>query len=236
MAVVSVACVYLSLLVSLTNAQFQLSFGTPTPPKPTTPRPTLPGGFDPACRDKINNCKNYGADSCTGIYKEWAQNNCESTCGFCKSLPTQPPQCVDKRSDCQDFDDSACTDPSYRSWAEDNCRRHCRLCTASQLMALDAMTTRATTLPPNLCVDKVDCTRYGQDACSVDKYGKWGQENCARYCGICQGVATPPPLCVDKNPDCARYQSDLCTNPGFSSFAEENCRKFCNKCGKLVSV
>jgi len=215
----------------VTTGQFVLSFGTPTPAPPTTPRPTLPGGYDPACRDAIDNCKNYGSDSCRGVYLEWANKNCEATCGFCKPLPTQPPACVDKLPNCETFDDQACVDQTYRAWAEENCRRHCRLCTASQLASIDRMTTQPTTIPPFLCVDKVDCTMYGRDACSVDKYGTWGQENCARYCGICQGVATPPPLCVDKNPDCARYQSDLCSNAGFSSFVDENCRKFCNRCG-----
>jgi len=223
---VAVTC--LSLLASLANGQFVLSFGSPTPPVPTTPRPTLPGGYDPACKDAIDNCKNYGTSACTGIYAEWAQNNCEAYCGFCKPLPTAPPPCVDALPNCDTYDVKSCTDPKFRGWAEENCRLYCRLCTASQLAVLT--TTRKPTLSPVNCVDKVDCKLYGRDACSMDKYGLWGQENCPLYCGICQGVPTPPPLCVDKNPNCAQYQSDLCTNTGFTGFVDENCRKHCNRC------
>lgn len=225
-----VVCVYLALVVVVVDAQFQLSFGNPTQAVPTTPRPTLPGGYDPACRDAISDCDNYGSDSCQGIYKSWAEKNCEATCNFCKPLATQPPQCVDALPNCHDYETAACSQPTYKSWAEKNCRKYCRFCTASQLAGVDALTTQPTTLPPSQCQDKVDCTLYGQDACAIDKYGTWGQENCARFCGICQGVATPPPLCVDKNANCALYQADLCSAPSFESFVKENCLKFCNKC------
>lgn len=220
-------CLLMGVVV---DAQFQLSFGTPAPAVPTTPRPTLAGGYDPACKDAIKDCKNYGQDSCKGVYLTWAQKNCEATCGFCRPLPTQPPPCVDALPNCADFETSTCTSPTYRPWAEENCRKYCRLCSASQLNSADALTTMPTTLPPSLCVDKVDCTLYGQDACNVNVYGTWGQENCPKYCGICQGIATPPPLCADKSPSCSLYQSDLCSNAGFDAFVKENCLKFCNRC------
>jgi len=223
----SVVCM-VAVWAAHADAGFLLSFGSTSAPRPTTPRPTLPGGYDPVCRDNINDCKNYGSDSCRGVYLTWAQKNCEATCGFCRPLPTNPPPCVDLMNNCKDFEDTMCTDMSYRPWAEKNCRKYCRLCTASQLQQI--VTTRATMRPPSQCVDKVDCALYGQDACSLDKYGTWGQENCALFCGICRGVPTPPALCVDKSPNCASYQQDLCSNTDFDSFVASNCLKFCRKC------
>lgn len=219
------ACVTLRV-----EGQFQLSFGSPAPPAPVTARPTLPGGYDPACKDTIDNCGSYGSDACSGVYLSWAQKNCEATCGFCKTLPTNPPPCVDALPNCESYEQATCSDSTYRSWAEQNCRRYCHLCTASQEAQVMAHTTRATTLSPYQCVDKVDCKLYGRDACSSDIYGNWGRENCALYCGFCQGVATPPPLCADKNPNCAMYQSDLCSNPSYDLFVEGNCMKFCQRC------
>jgi len=224
-----VLCVVLcvSLRTFSVSADFVLSFGNPTPPVPTTPRPTLPGGIDPACKDKIANCANYGSDSCTGQYTTWARRNCEATCGFCKPPPTAPPPCVDKLADCSTYEQSACSDPKFRPWAISNCRAYCRECTASQLAAIDAAKT---TLPPSQCVDKVECSLYGKDACNPAVYGKWGEENCALYCGFCTGVPTPPAPCMDINNNCAGYQSDICTNPDYSQWIDKNCRKFCGVC------
>merc|ERR1712110_1072754 len=179
-----VLCVVLcvSMVISV-GAEFVLSFGNPTPAAPTTPRPTLPGGFDPACKDKISNCATY--------------------------------------------QQSSCTDPKFRPWALENCRAYCRECTASQLAVIDAAKT---TLPPTQCVDKVECSRYGQDACNPAVYGTWGEENCALYCGFCTGVPTPPTPCMDVNSNCAGYQSDICTNPDYDQWVGDNCRKFCGIC------
>ncbi|RUS80906.1 hypothetical protein EGW08_011342 [Elysia chlorotica] len=145
-------------------------------------------------------------------------------------MPTQPPPCVDKLPDCATYESGSCTSPSYRAWAEENCRAHCRFCTSNQLAALDALTTRATTRSPATCVDLVDCSRYGQDACNPALYGDWGAQNCPAFCGICQGVATPGAPCADTRADCNMFQSDLCTNALFSGFVDGNCRKFCGKC------
>ncbi|XP_060605064.1 CCN family member 3-like isoform X2 [Ruditapes philippinarum] len=50
--------------------------GVPTPPSP--------GGGSTGCADKLNNCAQYQADSCT-TYKSWATENCAKTCNLCSS-------------------------------------------------------------------------------------------------------------------------------------------------------
>ncbi|XP_067656439.1 uncharacterized protein [Haliotis asinina] len=304
----------LVVVAFLGRAAAQLVFYTPTPPNvgptlgPVGPTlgpvaPTLApvgtGGFDPNCKDKIDNCKLFGADSCKEPYDGWAKANCANTCKYCIATdsgimraiegrrmnlsalvvvaflgraaaqlvfytptppnvgptlgpvgptlgpvaptlapvgtggfdprPTKaPPPCKDVLKNCDQYDKKSCTDPAFKQWAEDNCRYYCRLCPPAELSMVDSMTTP---IPAALCKDKLDCRLYGRDVCNNAQYVHWAKESCPAYCGICSGVPTPPPACVDKIPDCARYQKSTCTNPAFTIWVQDNCRKFCNKCG-----
>jgi len=219
---------FLVLAVAVASAWgqgFQLSFGTQGPQQPAAP--TRPfGAFDPNCADKIQNCYAYGADACKGQYRNWAAENCELTCGFCVGPATTPPPCIDVLDNCAGFEKDACTSPDYSQWAHANCRRTCRLCPASVLAQLDAMTT---TIPPSQCVDKVDCRLYTKSACS-GTFEHWAHENCANYCGFCQGVATTKP-CLDTRPNCAQYDKDMCTNPQYKIWVDDNCPQYCGRCG-----
>ncbi|XP_035826806.1 uncharacterized protein LOC101848762 [Aplysia californica] len=99
------------------------------PPYIPTQAPKMTPAPDP-CKDQINDCNKYGADSCTN-YKDWAQKNCQLTCGFCTtSVPTIPPPCVDKLPDCPNYDVTSCVG-TYKSWAMDNCRKYCGYCAPS---------------------------------------------------------------------------------------------------------
>lgn len=195
------------------------------------------------CRDKIDNCSQYGRSACTN-YEPWARDNCLAYCGFCVGPPTTPVPCADKLDDCQSFGKQVCTDPKYAPWVLANCRYFCRQCTDEQIAIADSKTT---TLPPPACVNKLDnCPRYGQKACT--NFKPWAQDNCRYYCRFCTPeqllaadskttttsttttttIATPGIPCVDKLPHCDVYDDAMCTT--YRPWAEENCRAYCLIC------
>lgn len=215
------ACLLLAALLPCVRGQFQLVFGTNGPPMPTL----APGGFDPNCADQIENCAAFGSTSCSGQYEQWARDNCALTCAYCVGPATTPPPCVDVLDNCDSYGTESCTNADYSAWANENCRRTCRLCSAEVLAQLDALTTQ---LPPERCVDVVDCRLYGQSACTGD-YASWAEENCMNYCGICQGADNSKP-CLDSRPNCDQYDKDMCTNPQYAIWVEDNCPQHCGKC------
>ncbi|CAC5419038.1 unnamed protein product [Mytilus coruscus] len=179
------------------------------------------------CKDKLPNCFAFKKDSCQAPYEKWAHDYCPLYCGFCQGPPTPAPACEDTKSDCESYQKTVCTDDVYRQWSYDNCRYYCRLCTPAQLALKDS---QITTLPPALCVDKLDdCKLYGKDSCTGE-YSGWAKENCRRFCGFCVGLPTPAPPCRDVIPNCNRYQKDTCTDIKYKGWAEENCNKFCGFC------
>ncbi|XP_052100630.1 mucin-2-like isoform X2 [Mytilus californianus] len=179
------------------------------------------------CKDKLPNCFAFKKDSCKAPYEKWAHDYCPLYCGFCQGPPTPAPACEDTKSDCDSYQKSVCTDDVYRQWSYDNCRYYCRLCTPAQLALKDS---QITTLPPALCVDKLDdCKLYGKDSCTGE-YSGWAKENCRRFCGFCVGLPTPAPPCRDVIPNCNRYQKNTCTDIKYKGWAEENCNKFCGFC------
>uniref|UniRef100_K1Q9Y7 ShKT domain-containing protein n=1 Tax=Magallana gigas TaxID=29159 RepID=K1Q9Y7_MAGGI len=186
------------------------------------------------CRDKIDNCSQYGRSACTN-YEPWARDNCLAYCGFCVGPPTTPVPCADKLDDCQSFGKQVCTEPKYAPWVLANCRYFCRQCTA-----------------PPACVNKLDnCPRYGQKACT--NFKPWAQDNCRYYCRFCTPeqllaadskttttsttttttIATPGIPCVDKLPHCDVYDDAMCTT--YRPWAEENCRAYCLICTPSAS-
>ncbi|XP_013415041.1 uncharacterized protein LOC106176982 isoform X1 [Lingula anatina] len=94
--------------------------GVPVPPMPTPP---LPGGGPSTCADKLSNCAAYGDEACTGVYEDWAKENCAKTCNFCGGSST----CADKLSNCAAYGDEACTGV-YEAWAKENCAKTCNFC------------------------------------------------------------------------------------------------------------
>ncbi|XP_071167719.1 uncharacterized protein [Mytilus edulis] len=206
---------FLSLAFTQIYGQgFQLFFGTTQAAKTE-------------CKDKLPNCFAFKKDSCQAPYLKWAQDYCPNYCGFCVGPPTPAPACEDTKSDCQSYQKSVCTDNAYKQWSYDNCRYYCRLCTPAQLAMKDS---QVTTLPPALCVDKLDdCKLYGKSSCTGE-YSSWAKENCRRYCGFCVGLPTPTPPCRDVIPNCNRYQRDTCTSTKYKGWAEENCSKYCGFC------
>ncbi|CAG5128552.1 unnamed protein product [Candidula unifasciata] len=180
------------------------------------------------CLDKIPDCQVYGQGACSGDYETWARQNCAATCGFCIPVTTQPPPCTDFLDNCESYGKTTCETAEYVSWALTNCRAYCRFCTAAQLTELDA---RKTTIPPELCLDKLDCDMYGDYICKDKDYAGWATTNCPLYCGFCKGIPTPPKPCVDTQPDCPLYGSDVCSNPEYTTWVKDHCAKFCGLCG-----
>ncbi|CAC5419041.1 unnamed protein product [Mytilus coruscus] len=97
------------------------------------------------CEDKLDNCLSFGNDSCVGKYEVFARENCNRYCGYCQGAPTPAPACEDKKTDCEKYPKSTCTDQRYKQWAYDNCYYYCRLCTPEQLRIKDS---QITTIPP----------------------------------------------------------------------------------------
>ncbi|XP_011454420.3 zonadhesin [Magallana gigas] len=192
---------------------------TTTTPKPTTPtpRPTTPTPkpTTPTPRPTTPTPKPTTPTS-------RPTTTTASTTTSTASTTTAAP-CIDKRQDCHDYGQSICSNSVYLSWTLQNCRYFCRKCTPEQLSIIDSKTT---TIPPELCVDKVDnCQTYSPTVCT--QYRTWARENCLNYCDFCQGNG---PKCVDKISNCNAYGADVCTQPQYRAWAASNCKSFCQLC------
>ncbi|XP_055955740.1 uncharacterized protein LOC126815624 [Patella vulgata] len=87
---------------------------------PTTKIITAHATAAAACVDTIPNCEFYSINDC-GSYPQWAKSNCQRYCNLC-------PSCVDKLTNCDNFDASVCVTPNYAQWAKENCARKCNMC------------------------------------------------------------------------------------------------------------
>ncbi|XP_063397551.1 uncharacterized protein LOC134681842 isoform X2 [Mytilus trossulus] len=97
------------------------------------------------CKDLIN-CRPYPKESicpASSSYHAWANVRCKMYCGFC-IVSTPPPSCVDKISNCNEYDADLCTNPLYRLFKEDNCQLFCGLC---KIAATIPSTTPPTPVP-----------------------------------------------------------------------------------------
>lgn len=45
---------------------------------------TTTPGLARLCRDKLNECADFGKDACVGIFRAWAEENCPVFCNLCK--------------------------------------------------------------------------------------------------------------------------------------------------------
>ncbi|CAG2224513.1 unnamed protein product [Mytilus edulis] len=138
----------------------------------------------------MDNCLAFGKDSCGGKYEAFARENCARYCGYCKGDPTPAPACENKKTDCEKYPKSTCSDPRYKQWANDNCYYYCRLCTPEQLRIKDSQLTTVppasnpTPAPP--CRDLAsNCQQYEKSTCTDQKYRGWAETNCNKYCGFC---------------------------------------------------
>ncbi|XP_013415044.1 protein jagged-1b isoform X4 [Lingula anatina] len=152
--------------------------GVPVPPMPTPP---LPGGGPSTCADKLSNCAAYGDEACTGVYEDWAKENCAKTCNFCGGSST----CADKLSNCAAYGDEACTGV-YEAWAKENCAKTCNFCGG---VPVPPMPTPPLPGGVSSCVNKAtNCDAYGDSACT--QYAAWAKENCAKMCNLCGGSSS----------------------------------------------
>lgn len=109
---------------------------TPLPQAGLTPDTLTPDNFTDYnhtdCRDLIN-CRPYPKERIcpsNSSYFPWANVRCRAYCGIC-IVNTPPPPCVDKISNCNEYDADLCTNPLYRLFREDNCQLFCGLCTTA---------------------------------------------------------------------------------------------------------
>ncbi|XP_076107700.1 uncharacterized protein LOC143075976 isoform X3 [Mytilus galloprovincialis] len=157
----------------------------------TPPRNSLPCNAqlcEDHCKDLIN-CRPYPKESICPVnssYHAWANVRCRMYCGFC-IVSTPPSSCVDKISNCYEYDADLCTNPLYRLFREDNCQLFCGLCKI------------AVSTPPPSCADKIsNCNEYDADLCTNPLYRLFRDDNCQRFCGLCKtagsllGTATIP--------------------------------------------
>ncbi|XP_078338507.1 uncharacterized protein LOC111134355 isoform X1 [Crassostrea virginica] len=143
-----------------------------------TPPTTTPLPVD--CRDKLDNCADYGKDSCTGIFEPWARENCQAFCSYCGTTPAQS-VCHDESPEvCAQMDISICTSIAYSQWAQRNCMKTCNMCQGGS-----GMTTPA----PKAC-------RYSDGV--THGHGTWWQDGCsadAKNCTCNDGVVKCLRLC-----------------------------------------
>ncbi|XP_046567192.1 zonadhesin-like [Haliotis rubra] len=182
------------------------------------------------------------------IYADWVYANCRQSCGVCDQTPglrttttTAPTitttevvvECKDKISNCDEYQDDMCTNPSYHNWAHENCRHFCGFCEAGSVTSKTPPLTNATSTtrdPTEICFDRVECDKYDIRESCCGAYEPWARENCARYCKFCTPLVTPAPVCHDNDPNCLAYGDDLCTNPLYDKFVKENCAGTCKVC------
>ncbi|XP_035824757.1 uncharacterized protein LOC101847325 [Aplysia californica] len=80
---------------------------------------------DDSCKDVAPNCPDYGINACSGVYKPWAEKNCQA---YCKLCPTKPKdQCFDLLDSCSNMGPLYCSGV-YQTWAQKNCNKTCNLC------------------------------------------------------------------------------------------------------------
>lgn len=198
------------------------------------------------CKDKLDNCFNYGDEECVGRYAPWAHANCPYRCGYC---PGNYPPCEDKITYCKELGNDACTQKIYQGFIRLNCRKTCNKCTIPALdykpgtdndtvvHPTDVVPSRPSEVnKPTLgqtnetaseCDDKKDnCFNYDDSKC-LGIYAPWAKDNCALRCGYCPGKKPP---CVDNIAYCNEYSDDICTSSGYAGWARTNCRKYCNLC------
>uniref|UniRef100_A0A8W8JW71 VWFC domain-containing protein n=5 Tax=Magallana gigas TaxID=29159 RepID=A0A8W8JW71_MAGGI len=145
-----------------------------------TPPTTTPLPF--GCRDKLDNCQDYGKDSCTGIFEPWARENCQAFCSYCGSTTAQS-VCHDESPEvCAQMDISICTSIAYSQWAQKNCMKTCNMCAGGSGLAM-------TTAAPKAC-------RYSDGV--THAHGTWWQDGCsadAKNCTCNDGIAKCLRLC-----------------------------------------
>ncbi|KAL8559725.1 hypothetical protein ACOMHN_002258 [Nucella lapillus] len=108
------------------------------------------------------------------VYEPWAHQHRPYYCGYetCAGATTAMPECVDKLTNCADYEDDACTG-SYVTWAKQNCPVRCNLC------------PKPVTHAPNTCHDVLpDCHTYGAYSCQPP-YTEWARKNCNQTCKFC---------------------------------------------------
>jgi hypothetical protein len=149
---------------------------------PTTAQPQV----DKDCYDRINNCKDYGAQACGSTYLAWAQRNCNATCGFCTpKYSTTPPPCIDKLNDCQSYGKSSCYG-IYEPWAKDNCIKYCGYCPGSGMQVTTPTALTTSNSPCGVCVDQLDtCGLLNKDYYCGGSFKNWAIQNCQKTCNLC---------------------------------------------------
>ncbi|XP_076111939.1 uncharacterized protein LOC143080127 isoform X2 [Mytilus galloprovincialis] len=194
------------------------------------------------CRDKVNNCHEYGSNVCSQ-YKVWAAENCQAYCQTCKFQYSVTESCTDAVGNCASYGKSACT--QFKQWAQDNCKQSCGFCPAS------AMTGGFY----NRCAYKGKSYSPGQkwnDGCDYEcvcQDGATGKYQCYNRCpvyynlpSLCTLVRKPGECCLQPvcnfNPSIQKFESagkgqnqqgiDVCVYKGKQYYQDQSWTDGCD--------
>merc|ERR1711915_635028 len=146
----------------------------------TKPTVSLPSD----CTDALSNCDEYGQSSCTGIFAEWAVQNCKRYCNLCTK--TTVGGCHDLQpAMCQSLKSSVCSNRAYKEWANKNCQLTCNRCPGQTV----------TTQTPLTCRDANGVTRqHGEswtDGCSPDSHNITCVNGLIKSIRLCPQISLP---------------------------------------------
>lgn len=205
-------------------------------------------------------------------YAEWVQINCAKFCKMCGGADITTPttttttttttpstttttamvrseECKDQLSNCNLYDPTVCTNPAYKDWARTNCAFFCKMCGDEDTTTPTATTTTTTPFVTTQqqvksdCRDQTDvCSQYTSIICNDTRYTAWVQDNCARFCNLCQSDAATTTItmvrseeCKDQLSSCNQYDPTVCNNPVYKDWARTNCAFFCKLCDENTS-
>ncbi|XP_025113419.1 uncharacterized protein LOC112575657 [Pomacea canaliculata] len=184
------------------------------------------------CKDAVDNCPLYGESVCSNAdYAEWVQINCAKFCKMCggadittstttTTTTTTPStttttamgrseECKDQLSNCNLYDPTVCTNPAYKEWARTNCAFFCKMCGDKDTTTPTATTTTTTPFVTTQqqvksdCRDQTDvCSQYTSIICNDTRYTAWVQDNCARFCNLCQSDAATTTITMVRSEEC----------------------------------
>ncbi|XP_025076358.1 kielin/chordin-like protein [Pomacea canaliculata] len=180
------------------------------------------GGQTPTdtCVDTLDNCAALGANVCKD-YVEFSNINCQRTCNFCgtSSPSASGGACVDKLTNCADYDSSSCTG-QYRPWAQDNCAKTCNLCSNTGSVTPHPGTT-------GTCADKLtNCASFDVSTSCHGQYEAWARDNCAKTCNLCSSTGTQGGT---QTPGTQTFYSDVCYYKGQSYKEGQQWKDGCEK-------
>ncbi|KAK6195859.1 hypothetical protein SNE40_001200 [Patella caerulea] len=200
-----------------------------TADRKTTGGKITPAMMEPKCTDLID-CKSYSKKICIK-YKTWSVIYCKNYCGQCplkKVTSTQSSLTPIKTS-------------SSKLILTDNEQ-------IEQHASMKILFTTVTPVPyavtknssnSSECFDiSHDCDVYDKSICKVDRYQKWVNQYCRKFCDLCSKDYRPKmkkahgPICKDEIKFCHAYGKGVCKK--YVDWSLLNCPLYCNLCVNIT--